>query len=262
MQWLCEICHCFCTVHVYQVRMQKEECVWATLVWKCSHVHTENKQRQHCSWSLVHILKNESSSVLIFFSALWCLRFFFFFGLSVSLVNVRWKVLHTEERQARPSCILSHPGLILHFSCCVLLTAGVSSVQSRPFHCALCWEWWQSDDTALIKSWADFRFCVISLTQKSDLIWMRLRSLSTSNLWNKILFLYFNLLWQFCQHWTAYRCLFSCHAGLSLPENQRHVRNQKDQQRQLLGPGRGTLIKQYIYSSLISVKLQEMPQIF
>lgn len=124
MQWLCEISHCFCTVRVYQVRMQKEECIQATLVWKCSHVHTENKQRQHCSWSLVHILKNESSSVLIFFSS---------FGLSVSLVNV-----------------------ILHFSCCVLLTAGVSSVQSRPFHCALCWEWWQSDDTALIKSWADF----------------------------------------------------------------------------------------------------------
>lgn len=80
----------------------------------------------------------------------------FFFCLSVSLANVMWKLLHIEERQVRPSCILSHPGLILHFSCCVLLTAGVSSVQSRPFHCALCWEWWQSDDTALIKSCADF----------------------------------------------------------------------------------------------------------
>lgn len=128
----------------------------------------------------------------------------------------------------------------------------VSAAYSLALSTALCVG---NDDKVMTQHWLKaeqiFRFCVISLTQKSDLIWMCLWSLSTSNLWNKILFLYCNLLWQFCQHWTAYRCLFSCHAGLSLPENQRHVRNQKDQQRQLLGPGRGTLIKQYVLVSCL-----------
>lgn len=128
----------------------------------------------------------------------------------------------------------------------------VSAAYSLALSTALCVG---NDDKVMTQHWLKaeqiFRFCVISLTQKSDLIWMCLWSLSTSNLWNKIHFLYFNLLWQFCQHWTAYWCLFSCHAGLSLPENQRHVRNPKDQQRQLLGAGRGTLIKQYVLVSYL-----------
>lgn len=75
--------------------------------------------------TFVHRLKNESSSVPIFLSALWCYRTvhpMMMMSLSVSLVNVAWKELWYWGKE-RQGCIMAHPSIILQYCC--------------PFHCAL-----------------------------------------------------------------------------------------------------------------------------